>query len=66
MKICYLDESGHCGTKYNEKQPVETVVGVVSDMSKIFKTQKEHNEIIEILTAGGIESTELKAIEIYR
>lgn len=66
MKICYLDESGHCGIKYNEKQPVETVVGVVSDMSKIFKTQKEHNTILDILTTGGIGSIELKAVEIYR
>lgn len=28
MYVCYIDESGHCGKKYNPKQPVEVLCGV--------------------------------------
>lgn len=66
MKICYLDESGHCGEKKDPEQQIETVVGVITDISRLFKTQKEHGNIIEIFKEAGIESSELKAQEIYK
>lgn len=66
MKICYLDESGHCGKKYDSNQPTETIVGVTTDITKLFKTQKEHGNIIETLSEADINSKELKAAEIYR
>lgn len=66
MKICYLDESGHCGEKLDSDQQIETIVGVITDVTKLFKTQKEHNDIIEILSEAGISSSELKAAEIYK
>jgi hypothetical protein len=66
MRICYLDESGHCGKKYNPNQPVETVAGVITDASKLFKTQREHSDIIDLLRDRGVELSELKASEIYR
>jgi hypothetical protein len=42
MYICYVDESGHAGTKYSSAQPVEVVCGVLTDLSKLSKTQREH------------------------
>ena len=66
MKICYLDESGHCGEKTNKNQPVETIAGVISDFTKIFKTQREHQDVLGILRNMGVEIDELKASEIYR
>jgi hypothetical protein len=66
MKICYSDESGHCGEKFNPSQPVEVLCGVTTDITKLFKTQKEHNDIIDILSAHGIEIKELKAAELHR
>lgn len=66
MKICYVDESGHCGKKYNENQPVEVLCGVITDLYHLFKTQKQHNEILNILNNAGLSIFELKANEVYR
>lgn len=66
MYSCYVDESGHCGKKYNPDQPVEVLAGVLTDVSKLFKTQREQTEIIGILRARGIALTELKASDAYR
>lgn len=66
MRICYIDESGHCGTKYNADQPIEVLCGIMTDISKLFKTQKEHNDILDILKDHGVEVPELKGADIYR
>lgn len=61
MYICYVDESGHCGRKFNPKQPVEVVCGVLTDVSKLFKTQREHTALLRDLGLG-----ELKSADAYR
>ena len=66
MKICYIDESGHCGRKHNPIQPVQVLCGVITDISNLFKTQKEHSEIIGILNDIGVPLSELKASDVYR
>lgn len=66
MYVCYVDESGHCGRRYNAEQPVEVLCGVLTDASKLFKTQREHSEIIQILREQEIPLEELKASEAYR
>ena len=66
MYLCYLDESGHCGNKYNKLQPVEVICGILTDVSKLFKTQKQHHQIIELLNERGIPLSELKATDTYR
>lgn len=66
MRICYVDESGHCGEKYDPQQPIEVLCGVITDISKLFKTQREHNDILELLSNHGINIDELKAAELYR
>lgn len=65
MKICYIDESGHCGERFNPDQPYEVLCGVLADVSGLFKTQKEHSDIIDYLKEKGIKISELKAAEIY-
>lgn len=66
LKICYLDESGHCGERPNPKQPTETVCGVVTDLTKVSKTQRDHADVIDILRDAGVAINELKAERIYR
>ena len=67
MYFCYVDESGHCGTKFDHNQPVEVLVGVVSDATKIHKTNREHsNYLKELLQNHGIEISELKSAQIFR
>lgn len=67
MYFCYVDESGHCGTKYDSNQPVEVLVGVVSDASKIHKTNREHSNFLKnLLIKHGIEVSEIKSAQIFR
>lgn len=67
MYFCYIDESGHCGTKLDENQPVEVLVGVVQDATKIHKTNREHsNYLRELLHKHGVDVTELKSAQIFR
>lgn len=61
MYICYVDESGHCGVKEAPAQPVEVLCGVITDLAKLTKTQREHSEL---LTDLGI--AEMKASDAYR
>lgn len=65
MYACYTDESGHCGRQFNAKQPVEVVCGVLIDLSKLFKTQREHKLIFRFLKKHGVPIAELKASDIY-
>jgi hypothetical protein len=61
MYICYVDESGHCGNKLNPVQPVEVVCGVLTDVTKLFKTQREHSALL-----ADLGLTELKSAQAYR
>ena len=65
MYICYVDESSHCGEKYNPKQPVEVLCGVFTDLTKLFKTQKEQRELLDILNKNSIPASELKSADMY-
>ncbi len=66
MYMCYVDESGHNGKKYNPDQPVQVLCGVLIDITKINKTQKELDLILRFLNKKGIPITELKASDAYR
>ena len=66
MYVCYIDESGHCGKKYNPKQPVEVLCGVRTDLTKLFKIQRQHSEILQIFQRKDIPLSELKASDVYR
>lgn len=66
MYVCYVDESGHNGKKYNPDQPVEVLCGVLTDVTKLFKTQRELEIILRFLRKNGIPLSELKAADAYR
>lgn len=67
MYACYIDESGHCGQKYDPNQPLEVVLGAMSDLvTKLPKTQRELLGMINGLTKLDIQVRELKAAEAYR
>ncbi|MBK7652436.1 MAG: DUF3800 domain-containing protein [Flammeovirgaceae bacterium] len=66
MYSCYIDESGHNGRKFNPEQPVEVLCGVLTDMTKLFKTQKEFLSIVNKITGLDIQINELKASNVYR
>lgn len=66
MYSCYIDESGHNGRKFNPEQPVEVLCGVLTDMTKLFKTQKEFLEIVKGITGLDLSVNELKASNVYR
>ncbi|MBN2556893.1 MAG: DUF3800 domain-containing protein, partial [Anaerolineales bacterium] len=65
MYICYADESGHCGKRINPNQPVEVLCGVRTDVSKLFKTQRQHQQILDALNHHDIKISELKASDAY-
>ena len=65
MYILYADESGHCGRKFNPHQPVELIAGVITDFTKLFKTQKEQRYLTSIIKEFGVDISELKAQEMY-
>lgn len=67
MYACYIDESGHCGHKFNPEQPVEVLVGVMNNLGlKLPKTQREFLQLVSKLTQRDIAVTELKASQAYR
>ena len=66
MKACYMDESGHCGKTFNPDQPVEVLVGVLTDFYSLFKTQREQEGIIKKLNDLNVPVGELKASQMYR
>ena len=65
MYVCYVDESGHTGEKLDPNQPVEVVCGVLTDITKLFKTQRELSELMQVLKDKGISVDELKARQVY-
>lgn len=66
MYICYIDESGHCGEKYNPEQPIEVLFGAMLDLTKLTKAQRQHQEIMNIFTSHNINISEFKACDMYR
>ncbi len=66
MYTCYLDESGHCGEKVNPQQPVEIIFGVLIDLSKLTKAQKQYQQFIDIFNEHKIKISEFKACDIYK
>jgi hypothetical protein len=67
MYFCYIDESGHCGNKLDPNQPVEVLVGVIQDATKIHKTNREHSSFLkQLLHKHGVEVAELKSAQIFR
>lgn len=65
MFLCYVDESGFNGKKYNPEQPVQTMVGIFLNIYNYHKTDSEFKEIFDIISQH-IPIKEIKAADIYR
>lgn len=65
MFICYCDESGYNGKRYNSEQPVMVIAGIQPNLYNYHKSNFELNEVFHILKEV-IPVKEIKAYEIYR
>ena len=65
MYLCYVDESGYTGKKYDENQPIQVMVGVLVDFYRFHRTDNQFKEIFNIVKQN-IPVKEIKGQEIYR
>jgi len=65
MYLCYVDESGFNGKKYNQAQPVQTMIGIFPNVYNYHKSDSEFKKVFEIISQN-IPIKELKAADIYR
>ena len=65
MFLCYVDESGFNGKKFNSEQPVQTMVGIFPNIYNYHKTDTEFKDVFEIISQQ-IPIKEIKAADIYR
>lgn len=65
MFLCYVDESGYNGKKFNPAQPVQTMAGIFPNLYNFHKSDAEFKKVFEIINQK-IPIDEIKATEIYR
>ena len=65
MYICYIDESGHCGKKFNSEQPVEVLCGIITDLTKWNKTHDDLQNMVDTTRKHKIDISEFKGSDIY-
>jgi len=63
--LCYVDESGFNGRKYDKNQPVQTMVGIFPNLYHFHKSDNEFKKVFEIINEK-IPIKEIKVTEIYR
>ena len=66
MFLCYADESGFNGCKFNPRQPVQIVGAICPNVYNLHRTEDEFNLNLAILRQNSISVDELKAEQIYR
>lgn len=65
MFLCYADESGYNGNKFNSKQPVQVMAAIFPNVYNYHRSDSEFRKIFEIINEQ-IPLREIKAEEIYR
>lgn len=65
MFLCYVDESGYTGGKYDPNQPVITMVGVFPNVYNYHRSDAEFKEVFRIIKKQ-IPIAEIKGQQIYR
>jgi len=63
--MCYADESGYNGKKFNPKQPVQTMVGIFPNLYNFHRSDSEFKTVFSIIKKK-IPISEIKAQQIYR
>lgn len=65
MFLCYADESGYAGSKFDKSQPVLTMVGMFPNAYNYHRSDSEFKEVFSIIKEQ-IPIAELKGQQIYR
>lgn len=65
MYLCYADESGFSGKKYDPSQPVQTMVAVCPNVYNFHRSDSEFRHIYNIINKR-IPISEIKGQQIYR
>jgi hypothetical protein len=65
MYLCYADESGFNGKKYNPKQPVQVMAAICPNVYNFHRTDSEFKEVFNLISRK-IPINELKGEQIYR
>lgn len=64
MFLCYVDESGYTGNKFNPKQLIQVMVGIFPNAYSYHKSDAEFKEIFNIINQQ-VPVSEIKSSEIY-
>lgn len=65
MYLCYVDESGYCGSHVDDTQPLQVMAGVYVNLYNFHRTDSEFRRIFEIIHER-VPLVEIKARDIYR
>jgi len=65
MYLCYVDESGFTGKKYNKEQPIQVICGILVNLYCFHKSDSNFKKIFSIIKQK-IPLKEIKGSEIYR
>jgi len=65
MFLCYADESGYTGRKYDKSQPVFTLAAIFPNIYNYHKSDSEFKQVFDIIKSR-IPIDELKCHQIYR
>ncbi len=65
MYLCYSDESGYCGSRFDPNQPIMVMAGIIPNIYNYHKSDAEFREIFNIINRQ-IPLEEIKGEQIYR
>jgi hypothetical protein len=65
MYLCYADESGFNGTKFNPKQPVQVMAAIFPNVYNFHRSDTEFKKVFDIIKSR-IPVSEIKGEQIYR
>jgi hypothetical protein len=65
MFLCYADESGFNGKKFNPKQPVQTMVAILPNVYNFHRSDSEFTKVFNLINKR-VPIAELKGEQIYR
>jgi len=65
MFLCYADESGFNGKKYNPQQPIQVMVAIFPNVYNFHRTDSEFRDVFNLINKK-IPISEIKGEQIYR
>lgn len=65
MHLCYADESGYNGSKYNAGQPVQVMAAIFPNVYNFHRSDSEFRDVFKVINSH-VPISELKCEQIYR